>query len=275
MKRRLKQQGLRQGAFTLIELITVILVLSTVSIGVVSYISMGIDVYQDSVGRDRQIADSRFLITRLTRELREALPNSVRVNASNSCIEFVPIAASSTYIDLAVAPDSARDSARIVLPADTPMLASGDKMAVYPLSPAEIYVNPSDPSNTTGKVFSLAVAIPSGTSSAIISFDKAVQFQAHSPTERYFVIANAVSYCVEGTDVKRYSDYWPIGAQQSPPSSVTIEVSLMAQNQANLSPFYYHEATLTRNAVAQLNFEFSYDDETLALYHEVHIVNVP
>ncbi|NRA82790.1 MAG: prepilin-type N-terminal cleavage/methylation domain-containing protein [Gammaproteobacteria bacterium] len=261
------KQWVEQG-FTLIELIVVILILSTVSVGVTSYIHFGIDVYLDTVGRDRQIGDSRFLISRMTRELREALPNSIRVNGS--CIEFVAIGASSTYIVLPVAPQAAAAQVTLVLPALTPELATSNKLVVYPLNPVEVYV---DPDGSSGKVFLLGQVVSSGKSSAVIGLKNSVQFQSDSPTQRYFLIGSAVSYCVEGTDVIRYDSYWPIGPQQPPPASA--QVSLMAQNQVNNNPFNYHHDTLTRNAIAQLNFVFRYDDEDLELFHEVHIVNVP
>ena len=50
------------SGFTLIELVTVILVLAIVSVGVGSYITFGVDIYRDAIGRDRQINESRFVI---------------------------------------------------------------------------------------------------------------------------------------------------------------------------------------------------------------------
>ena len=86
------------------------------------------------------------------------------------------------------------------------------------------------------------------------------------------MIKNAVSYCVDGTDIKRHSGYGSTSSQASPPTTNGV---LMAQRQSNSKPFVYHPASLTRSAMVQLNFEFSYDDELLKLYHEVHVVNVP
>ncbi|AVV84022.1 MSHA biogenesis protein MshO [Shewanella putrefaciens] len=46
------------------------------------------------------LSQSRFVVERMTRELRSAVPNSVRVNTDSltyQCIEFVPIQASTSY----------------------------------------------------------------------------------------------------------------------------------------------------------------------------------
>jgi len=251
----------RRG-FTLIELILVILVMSIVSISVASFIRFGIDIYQDTVNRDRQVGDSRFLIERLTRELREAVPNSIRVN--NSCIEFVPIVVNSTYISIPVMPDS---SDELLVVEST--RSGGSKIIIYPLSPQEIYA----PALTdAAKIFEIDSMTDEGNNVMEISFANAISFLQHSPIERYFLVDSAVSYCVEGQDIKRYGDYWPGQNQLSPPNATGV---LMVKNQVNATPFEYHQDSLIRNAVVQLNLSFSYDDELLNLYHEVHIVNVP
>lgn len=261
----------RSCGFTLIELVTVILILSIVSIGVTSYIRFGIDIYRDSVGRDRQIGDSRFLIERISRELREALPNSVRVGSSGDgstqCIEFVPIVASSSYVDIPVTPDAAAKKILVVAPA----IGGGTKISVYPLSAADIYANVNQ---NTGKTFALnAVNNLSGQNVVELELQRNVLFGQDSPTERYFLIDTAVSYCADGSEIRRYGNYWR-SDNSFPPSAGGTGV-LMAQRQTNKTPFTYQPGTLIRNSVAQLDFKFSYDDEKLNLYHEVHIVNVP
>jgi len=102
------------GGFTLIELVLVILVLAIVSTGVTKFITYGVNIYQDTAGRDKQISDSRFVIERITREVRNALPNSVRVTADGKCVEFIPILASSSYVDIPVLPDIASDTVTLV-----------------------------------------------------------------------------------------------------------------------------------------------------------------
>ena len=106
-------RGVMKG-FTLIELVLVILVLGIVSTSVTSFIRYGAEIYQDVSGRDKQISDSRFVIERITREIRNAVPNSVRVfKRLVACVEFIPILASSSYVDIPVLPDDASDTVTI------------------------------------------------------------------------------------------------------------------------------------------------------------------
>jgi len=254
----------RHKGFTLIEIITVIIILGIVSVGLTGFVKFGIDIYQDTVNRDRQVGDSRFLLERLTRELREALPNSIRTDGS--CIEFVPIMSSSTYISLPVIPE--QENSFIVV---TPAINSGNKVVVYPLTPQDVYGNVIA---NTGKIFSLSSNIAIDAVTSQLTLPVASSFFQHSPVSRYYLVENAISYCVDGTNVFRYSNYWPGATQESPPQS-PVQGVLMASNQSNSTPFEYHQDSLLRNAVVQLNFSFTYNDESLNIYHEVHIVNVP
>src|SRR5690554_7243210 len=94
----------RQGTagFTLVELIVVIVLLGIVGTFSFSYLGFGAKIFSDAVGRDQLLNQSRFAVERLSRELRNALPRSVRVNSFDQqrCIEFVPIITSSSYVQI-------------------------------------------------------------------------------------------------------------------------------------------------------------------------------
>jgi MSHA biogenesis protein MshO len=96
------------NGFTLIELITVIVVLGIVSVGVSGFLRSGLQIYSDANERDQLLSQSRFVIERVSRELRAAIPNSVRLqysaSADTQCLEFVPALWTSYYTTLPVIP---------------------------------------------------------------------------------------------------------------------------------------------------------------------------
>lgn len=281
----------RLRGFTLIELIMTILMLAILSIGLASYVRNTTDIYVDVVGRQKIIGEARFVIERITRELREALPNSLRVGRSGSvsCMEFVPIVASSTYVNIPVAPEAAADTVRLV--EHGVASASANKISVYALSPNQIYTDVAN--QTTGRVFLLDEAVNQGSGVQDVDLANSVRFQKDSPNDRYYLIANAVAYCTDSStnQVVRYSNYWPCSpsspaacSQQFPPRATqvqgSLQSSLMAQHQVNhgagaSAPFAFTGATLLRNAVVMVNFEFLREAERIRFHHEVHIVNVP
>ena len=75
------------------ELLLVIVILAIVGAGTMGFISTGTKIFIDGVEREQLVADSRFVIERLSREVRNALPNSQRVakhGSDHHCLEFVP-----------------------------------------------------------------------------------------------------------------------------------------------------------------------------------------
>lgn len=272
--------------FTLVELVLVILVLGIVSTSVTSFIIFGVEIYQDVSGRDKQLSDSRFVIERITREVREALPNSVRVTNDGSCIEFIPILASSSYVDIPVLPDDASNTVTLISN-DEVSNQNNTKLVVYPLSTGDVYV---DGGSTIGKLFNISnynfIDIPadSATNSATyqqleLTLDNTVLFDDESPTERYFIIKDSVAYCQDATNntILRYQGHSFTTTQSTQAAFTTAGNTgvLMAERQSNDFPFSILSPTLLRNAIVVIDFTFTYDDENLRQINEVHVANVP
>ena len=93
------RRAARVGGFTLIELVVVITVMGILSIGAVSFITDASDGYANTVRRTELGSTMRLAAERVTRELRNALPNSVRV--SGNCLEFIPVEGGSTLSESA------------------------------------------------------------------------------------------------------------------------------------------------------------------------------
>ncbi|PSW56441.1 PilW family protein [Photobacterium leiognathi] len=81
--------------FTLFEMVIATVVLSIIMIGIGSYIAIGVKGYTNTVDRERLQSQARFLVARMTKEIRHAAPNSL--SASGSCLSFYPIIAPAVY----------------------------------------------------------------------------------------------------------------------------------------------------------------------------------
>ena len=257
--------------FTLVEMVTVIIILGILVVGVSSFVILGTRIFVESSSVDQVLSQSRFVIERMTRELRNALPNSIRVASTSGgqCIEFMPITASASYISLPIAPDSETDSGSIMLPAQGVNLVH--KIVVYPLSPAQLYQD--TPSTTQGRIF--AIKQLSGNR---LEFKNALRFDEASPQRRYFMVNGAVSYCfLSSGDIRRYDGY---GIQTSQPTPVKMgKGALMGQHVVNNlgseAPIQYTPGTLVNNAVVQLSPRFEVNGQTFQYQHQVQVINVP
>lgn len=276
--------------FTLIELITVIIVLGIVSVGISGFIRTGVTIYNDVTERDQLLGDSRFVLERLNRDLRTAIPNSIRQasNAGNTihCIEFVKAEWVSYYTSLSVVPDTS-NTATIVEFANNPAgfeLATGDFAIVYPTSDVDVYDSSNakrwtiDNCENDTDDCSVEDTSTDSAGTAILSFSGA--FADHSPASRLYIARNATSYCLHGNEdsIYRYQTAIDTTQEDSPDPNNGV---LMAENVVNdlgnsaEQPFTVTSATLTRNGLIQLLLTFEREEEIINFSSEVHIPNVP
>lgn len=276
----------RDNGFTLVELIIVIVLLAITGLFVFNYLGFGAQIFRDTVERDQLVSQSRFAVNRLASELRNSVPRSVRVNITDNqrCVEFIPILASSQYLDIPRPGPTGNDPFVAVEPTTNHSLVDG-YLFVYATNSNYIYGG----SNQRRKVVTnVSPATPAQDYVIEIEYSTSPSFfGAESPARRYYIGGKPVSWCYD--DVRnalfRYAGY---GINITQPSLNTLQVStatsaeLMAENLfnnlgANEFPFYQFEATLQRNSLVQIDWRFSRtaDQEPLQLLHEVHIPNVP
>lgn len=288
----------KQIGFTLIELISVMVVLGIVMLGVTNFIATGIQIYVDVSERDQLLGDSRFVVERLNRELRNALPNSVRVagDANNHCIEFVPIRWSTFYEDIAVGAETASGTINAI---NLVGITSGDNyidnvdaddfVIVYGTEQTHIY----ETSQTSGTSRKFGLAGITNTALATITLDNVVQFATDSPMSRLYVIdEQTVSYCLRneggnGANSGAKNLYRVTGNYGLTQTVYSTGGVLMAENIDNAlsanpassagadDPFRVYENTLQRNSFTRVRLRFKRNDEIVEFNNEVHIPNTP
>ncbi|GLP97375.1 PilW family protein [Paraferrimonas sedimenticola] len=263
----------KQSGFTLVELVTVILILGVLAVGVSGFVIFGTRIFVESTTVDQVLSQSRFAIERMTRELRSAVPNSVRQTSGGGfqCLEFVPIKASASYVDVPVFPDTARVSATVFNLSPAISDVSGYQMLVYPLQPSEVY---QASNGSLAKIFDVT-RLTGNT----IEFHGSVRFSEGSASKRFYLVNEAVSYCfsIDG-GLYRYAGYNWANATQPLPAFMGDGV-LMAEGVINdLSldpPISLTPATLVNNAMIHIQPEFEVVGQSFRYQHQVQVVNVP
>lgn len=273
-----------QFGYTLVELITVIVLLGFVGVFTFRYLGFGAQIYSDTAGREQLISQSRFAVERLSIELRNALPRSIRVLESDNqrCIEFLPVITSSNYLQIPRAGLTASDDFIVVEPIRSEQL-EGKYLFVYATSNQFIY----GPSNLRRKeIDNVELDTPQPGLLTINYNTTPLFFPTESPARRYYVTSGPISWCYNEAQnrLERYSNYGLSQNQNTHAqllSNAAYEIMAVGlvndTSQAEEWPFRVFEPTLQRNNLVQIDWRFQRgsSNEPLQILHEVHAPNVP
>ncbi len=276
MSHRKAQQG-----FSLLELVMVIVILGVLSSMVAVFIRSPIEAYFDTARRAALSDAADTALRRMSRELRQALPNSIR-SASAGCLEFIPtragaryrandqVSADGTALDFSAADSSFHMLARHASWPSDQQIRTNDLVAVYNLGPG---VNDAYVGDNTATV-SAVTPVGDGSETRISISPK--RFPLASPGQRFHVIPgdqSVVAYqCLNGQLLRRSNH----GLGNSCPASVSAPArETVLATQVTSCAFTVGGDDLRRNSLVQLVINLESNRETIRLYNEVHISNVP
>lgn len=283
MRRALPRMA--QRGFTLIELVMVIVLMGVIGGVVAVFMRNPIDAYVAS-GRRAGLTDvADTTVRRMARDLRTALPNSIRTPGAQ-CIEFIPTKTGGRYRteEKALNDDSSLDFTKndthfhmlgdhTALPANQ-QIAAGDIIAVYNLgiSGADAYAN----DNTS--VVSAVAAVAGSPVETRIDIN-AKKFPLASGSNRFHVVPAAepvVGYACPGDGtLRRYVQSLPYAAPTSCPSAATLATAPRLATNVSACSFSAAGVDLQRNALVSLRIQITDTGETVSLYNEVHVSSTP
>jgi MSHA biogenesis protein MshO len=266
-----------QRGFTMVELIMVIVIMGVIGGMVAVFMKSPIDAYFDSARRAALTDVADTTVRRMARDIRKALPNSIRLPTTmpaNQCLEFIPTKTGGRYrAEEVVAGD---DTSLNFVVADSTFNMLGSNNAV----PANQRIVPDD----VVAVYNLGItgadaynqdntsrvsAAPVDGVETKIAIDSKL-FPLASGSHRFHVIPKdekVVAYVCNGG--KLYRTVSTTFASACPATG-----SVLADKVSSCD-FVYNGSDLQRNALVQITLKFTDNNETVSLYHEVHVDNTP
>lgn len=275
------------SGFTLIEMIMVIVITGIIAGMIAVLIRAPVEGYVDSVRRAELTDAADVALRRITRDVRLALPNSLRVMSSGGVnyIEFIMTSSGGRYRDPAdgstggdfLSFTSTTDTSFDVL-GPAPAVAANDFIVIYNLGtgyrPADAYqyVNcGSAPGCNIAQVSAVNGNTVTLTANPFASQSPPLP----SPSARFQVVpggVRAVTYACPGA-TGNLTRQWNYGfnAGQAAPSGGSS--ALLATNAACVID--YASAATGRNGLLYISLTLTSGGESVTLFQQIHVDNSP
>ena len=245
-----------------------VIVITGILAGMVAvFIRKPVEGFFDTARRAALVDAADTALRRISRDLRAALPNSVRVSGGTA-LEFLHVRSGGRYREQGPGDPldftGADTSFDVLGPAVS--VQSGDSVVVYNLGIA-------GSSAYEGTSTSRRTASAFGPALANVAITSAVAFPFASPARRFQVVDTPISYICAANQLRRYSGYAILAAQPVPPAGAG---ALIADKVATGGcSFVYATGPGQRDALVTLSLALTDGGETVSLLYQVHVNNVP
>jgi MSHA biogenesis protein MshO len=276
---------------TLIELVVVITLCGICAIFMSLFIVTPVDSYAAQAQRAGLVDAADAALRLLARDLRSALPNSVRVTTSGNVVALEllatidgaryndagPLSNAALWLDFSTA-DAAFATTVPFSQISLPFSSSTAFLSIYnvgvPGANAYALANVITPPGTT-----ISITAGATPNAQLVTLSPAFQFSWGSPNKRVFLVSGPVSYLCDtsaGT-LTRYTGYSVSATQPSSAALLAAAGAVAGSVATNVGActFTYTAGTAERVGMATLSLQLTSGGQSVQLLQQVHLVNAP
>ena len=292
----------RTAGFTLVELV-IVMVISVVLAGVIAQVvSRPMEAYASSAHRARLVDATNVALMRFSSEIRNALPNSVRIGCGGTCIEFLNVVDGGRYRRIAPGdildfnPSNSDTQFNVLGPLTAPSaVVTGSNASDCRLGSASCLViyNTGQSGSDAYQLDNIATISSFSAPYTSLSFINTAfssgnsAFPVDSPQQRFHVVDGPVSYLCDTTagTIRRYQNYPITGSHTSVDTHAELTAlsgtqSAILTDKISACQFDYDPGSPTRSGLVSLTMTltenlYSGHNESITLLEQVHVSNVP
>lgn len=284
----MRRQFINQSGFTLVEMVIVIVITGIIGGIVAVFIKAPVQGYVDSSRRAELTDIADTAVRRMARDIRIAVPNSVRVPNQIGCdaasppcyVEYIQAKDGGAYgLDLPKNPLIFDDT-------DTNFDVLNGPLGVA-LSANDYVVIGSSQSDGSVVYDRLGLRKVNSYVAPLVTLAQGLAASREMPTRRFDVVDStqgAVTYMCEsvGTDangsgtgvLRRYSGYWDFTANRSAWAQPAAGSSAVLAENVSVCRIAYDLANQRFGLVA-IHLTIKRENEAVSLYNEIHVNNLP
>jgi MSHA biogenesis protein MshO len=279
--------------FTLIELVITMVVASIVSAMMALFLASPVQSYTDQSRRAALVDAADGALRVIARDVRRALPNSVRVNGTGttSIVELMRTTEAVRYRSTGTGSGSATDLDFGAADGEFTTLGKFTTIS-RPFDSTAYYLAVYNVGVAGADAYELAnVITPQGTRITIddgteagtdrLTMAPAFQFAYSSPSQRVFLVEGPVAYLCDNTahTLTRFTGYTPAADSTTRDSASELIAAgavpaLIAGDVAGCS-FDYAAGSTQRAGLLTAALTVSRSGEQISLLEQVHVVNTP
>ncbi|BAO28639.1 type II secretion system protein [Sulfuritalea hydrogenivorans] len=264
----------RQGGFTLVEMVMAIVITGIVAGIVAVFIAKPVEGYVSTARRAGMTDVADLALKRMALDIRTAVPNTVRIAGAGRFLEFIPARTGGRYCTDSDSGCNPLDFATADLSFDVlgeaHDAAENEFLVIYNTGQTGLNAYLATDNRRT---------IAAGTTTTAITF-AGTSFPFASPSSRFQVVpvTGPVTYACEGVggaatgtgSLRRYTGYGFNGTQ---PTTGLGTGALLADNLTGC--IFTYGAVSATNGMVSLQLTVTRENESISLFHQIHVDNAP
>lgn len=268
----------KANGFTLIELTMSLVLMGLMAVTIASYTASPFAAYVTSTNRAELVNLADTALNSIARDLRTALPNSVRV--SGSALEFLPVSYGGRYraASSGVAGSDPLDFTSPDSSFQTFGTASGwpagARMVVYHTGQTGANAWAGDNVITPA---STSFTLTAGAGETLVTLSAAQKFPFASPQKRFYLITQPVSFLCDSVSgqLNRYSAYaiQPVQPTNAGVAPLSAAASQRVVDYVSACSFSYTPGSAQHSGMVTIDLTLTENGESVHLLQQVHVNN--